>query len=678
MSHSLSPTNRSSIFGWVKNLKRGSLMSNESVNEISDNDLLTTDSKSPSKSVLSSPNHASHQPIPLPFPSTSSQPPANSASNTSHGFFTLTSPHQEFLRPILNHKSRSANNVNRVRSNSFNQSEKSASIRQHRDSFLQHNPLVDENSKYFGVSLEDAINQACAKISILTNESNDQVLQYGKIPIVVAKCGVYLKNNGLTVEGIFRVGGSSKRLKELQVIFNTPPDFGKKLNWDGYTVHDAASILRRYLNALPEPLIPLELYEEFRDPLRQRPRIINYMKYKAEYPNKSLKPTPAPAPPAPQSPSTPAELMDSDSQPLTEANIGRLNSSNGNTPKPSQAAANRSNSDLVEDTNDDTNELKQAQIDDARLKKAQTKSKNYKKLTRDVHEAINEYKEMVDDLPNLSKQLLFYILDLLAMVQNNSQENLMSSRNLAAIFQPSILSHPNHDMDPVEYALSQSVVEFLIQYAYKLLPDHGASGQAKTNEDKEDPKKVETTTTEKDGESTDEPPAKSGASITPGSSPKSRHPYREQSPSLLNKPPVPSFRRHSKSLSSSSQHDDLIGYNRRNDKNSNLDLDTSDNDYDVTDCDSNKDTSDELDDINFQKSLKLNEDYYSSSDFNFTPPPQIPSTNATDDKPPLLNEPIAAAPAPKPASPPNVSIIVSTPSSKSIPQLDDAKEHNRQ
>ena len=54
-----------------------------------------------------------------------------------------------------------------------------------------------------------------------------------------------------------------------------------------------------------------------------------------------------------------------------------------------------------------------------------------------MYTAIREYKELLDQLPSLSKQLLFYILDLLAMVQNYSQENLMSARNLAAIFQPS-------------------------------------------------------------------------------------------------------------------------------------------------------------------------------------------------------------------------------------------------
>ena len=65
------------------------------------------------------------------------------------------------------------------------------------------------------------------------------------------------------------------------------------------------------------------------------------------------------------------------------------------------------------------------------------RKKSYKKLTRDMYTAIREYKELLDQLPSLSKQLLFYILDLLAMVQNYSQENLMRARNLAAIFQPS-------------------------------------------------------------------------------------------------------------------------------------------------------------------------------------------------------------------------------------------------
>ena len=70
------------------------------------------------------------------------------------------------------------------------------------------------------------------------------------------------------VQGIFRLSGSNKRIKELQTIFDSPDRYGKGLDWTGYTVHDAANILRRYLNQLPQPIIPLDFYERFRDPLR--------------------------------------------------------------------------------------------------------------------------------------------------------------------------------------------------------------------------------------------------------------------------------------------------------------------------------------------------------------------------------------------------------------------------
>ena len=316
-------------------MKRSNLLSNESVNEISDNDSI---SRSPTKGGYISP-HQQHSPLNIPnahahnshmnsdsqnsFSSYQNQNQNQHQLHQNHqiqnhgGNFFGSSPagsshHSDFLRPLLNHKSRSTNNVSRVRSNSLNQSE--SSIRQHRDSFMQTNALVDENSKYFGVPLQQALNEASAKISILTGDQSDG-LQYGQIPIVVAKCGVFLKKNGLTVEGIFRVGGSSKRIKDLQVIFNTPPSFGKQLNWDGYTVHDAASILRRYLNALPEPLIPLNMYDDFREPLRNRKRIISYMQYKAENPSKSLK-------------QASLEDVTNSSQMLTEANVEKFNDNN--------------------------------------------------------------------------------------------------------------------------------------------------------------------------------------------------------------------------------------------------------------------------------------------------------------------------------------------------------------
>jgi len=46
---------------------------------------------------------------------------------------------------------------------------------------------------------------------------------------------------------------------------------------------------------------------------------------------------------------------------------------------------------------------------------------------------------------------------------SKSDLNKMTTGNLAAIFQPGILSHPQHDMAPQEYRLSQDVLIFLIE-----------------------------------------------------------------------------------------------------------------------------------------------------------------------------------------------------------------------
>ncbi|KAM9920624.1 hypothetical protein OXX59_007046 [Metschnikowia pulcherrima] len=468
--------NRNSIIEWVKNLKRNTL-SSESVNEIND-DLSVSESRSPSRSSFQS-GGFSHQPIPFPTSPTKERAIPSSSPHNSSGIGGSS----DFLRPILGHKSRSTNNVNNARSDtlslSFSNQDSSVGLRQRRDSFLQNNPLVDENSKYFGVPLEDAISQAAAKISILGsesgNEADEDVLHYGRIPIVVAKCGVYLKNNGLNVEGIFRVGGSSKRIKELQIIFNTPPEFGKRLNWDGYTVHDAASVLRRYLNALPEPLIPLELYEEFRDPLRSRVRIIKYLKYKADHSSKTVRTGKQHAAVTSTSYPSPTNIPTS---PFIEPSSEASKTQTDKSSTMENLALNDSKADIQPE---DITSTAANENSISSRSKSPKKPRSYKSLTRDVYGAIDEYKSLVDELPSLSKQLLFYILDLLAMVQSFSSENLMSARNLAAIFQPSILSHPSHDMDPVEYALSQSVVEFLISYSYKLLPNNESRPEASSS-----------------------------------------------------------------------------------------------------------------------------------------------------------------------------------------------------
>lgn len=70
----------------------------------------------------------------------------------------------------------------------------------------------------------------------------------------------------MDTEGIFRISGSFKRINDLEFIFDQGfSNYGLNLNWDGYTVHDVASILRRFLNKLPDPVIPFDFYTQFRD-----------------------------------------------------------------------------------------------------------------------------------------------------------------------------------------------------------------------------------------------------------------------------------------------------------------------------------------------------------------------------------------------------------------------------
>jgi hypothetical protein len=112
----------------------------------------------------------------------------------------------------------------------------------------------------FGRPLKESLKYANVQIS--TADANGKLYVWGYIPVVVAKCGLFLKENATEIEGTFRVNGSNKRMRELQAIFETPPRYGKSLDWkaENYTTHDVASVFRRYLTHMPEPVIPYDLY----------------------------------------------------------------------------------------------------------------------------------------------------------------------------------------------------------------------------------------------------------------------------------------------------------------------------------------------------------------------------------------------------------------------------------
>ncbi|KAI8076434.1 Rho GTPase activation protein [Gilbertella persicaria] len=206
----------------------------------------------------------------------------------------------------------------------------------------------------FGIPLSMSIKYAKTTVGYI-DDDNIRHTKAGAIPIVVAKCGSFLKKNGLATEGIFRVSGNIKRVNALEFIFDqSTSNYGLDLNWDGYTVHDAASLLRRYLNKLPDPVIPFDYYQQFRD-------VMNNKTY----------------------------------------------------------------------TNNESR--------------------------------IEAFQKLIQSLPTPHQHLLLYMLDTLSLFASAASDTKMNIPNLAAVFCPGLLRHPDHNT-PVQYKISKYVIEFLIEF----------------------------------------------------------------------------------------------------------------------------------------------------------------------------------------------------------------------
>lgn len=115
----------------------------------------------------------------------------------------------------------------------------------------------------------------------------------------------------------------------------------------------------------------------------------------------------------------------------------------------------------------------------------------------DTKVAIEQYIALINKLPVPNKYLLLYVLDLLSVFEKKSDKNLMTATSrslslagagkhsrkpradgftiplhsdLAVIFQPGILSHPDHHMIPAEHTRNQKIVEFLVTHVDDFAP----------------------------------------------------------------------------------------------------------------------------------------------------------------------------------------------------------------
>lgn len=356
-------------------------------------------------------------------------------------------------RPYLPHQSRS--------SGAITTSSTGKTLASKSENPMNMIPSDLRDSPIFGVELHRSIQYANVSIS-LSDPSGEQFV-YGYIPIVVAKCGVYLKKNATCVEGIFRLSGSARRIKELELLFNSPPRFGKGLDWSGFNVHDAANVLRRYLNNLPEPIIPLQYYEQFRDPLRERPRIVEYLSMHSAIVQNNNSASTASSPAGGQS-----------QQQGPKSSTAADNALGAHYPVLSSKSSSSADADSALPMIITTSEEPAATTTTSTSSSTDSAINSDspivdKQLLDDISSAVDRYQQLILTLPLLNRQLLMYILDLLSIFAAKKNENLMPAANLAAIFQPSLLSHPQHDMAPNEYHLSRVAIEFLIQHSNKFL-----------------------------------------------------------------------------------------------------------------------------------------------------------------------------------------------------------------
>ena len=75
---------------------------------------------------------------------------------------------------------------------------------------------------------------------------------------------------------------------------------------------------------------------------------------------------------------------------------------------------------------------------------------------------ITQYQSLFTELPPLRRQLLLYIIDLLAVFASKSDLNFMTTAKLAALFQPALLSLPYHRLQLEQLRMNQDVLTFLI------------------------------------------------------------------------------------------------------------------------------------------------------------------------------------------------------------------------
>ncbi|NXW55167.1 RHG25 protein, partial [Eurystomus gularis] len=114
--------------------------------------------------------------------------------------------------------------------------------------------------KLFGSSNLSVLSLAVFGQSLAETMAYEQKFGQHQVPILVQKCAEFIREHGVSEEGIFRLPGQDKLVKQLRDAF----DAGERPSFDRDTdVHTVASLFKLYLRELPEPVVPWMQYEDF-------------------------------------------------------------------------------------------------------------------------------------------------------------------------------------------------------------------------------------------------------------------------------------------------------------------------------------------------------------------------------------------------------------------------------
>lgn len=113
--------------------------------------------------------------------------------------------------------------------------------------------INSEPNAIFGVSLAKSIQVAHGSARTRHTEGGKS---HRDFPLCIYKCTQFIgKMDGAKAPEIFGEGGDAHRLAALRTLFSSGPTYGDDIDWDWFTVYEAADLILIYLSELPKPLV---------------------------------------------------------------------------------------------------------------------------------------------------------------------------------------------------------------------------------------------------------------------------------------------------------------------------------------------------------------------------------------------------------------------------------------